>query len=506
MNNQGFVPKVLLCGDESKFLSRIGNRPVKIVGRVQITGTVNTGESVYKLDFAKDGKVSFNDELKEVSSLRNFLQSEVADYFVFTEVSEFRFFVINAAKFGVYSFCFLTIEDFNSITSEFFYTYELEVKLIRHLKAAAIKTLLDVDCYFSKGVLFTKLENDFTEIDGITATPLFPIKENIYSHVYKKNFAEVGLKRYDAVLIAEREPVDFDGMFKLLENFSDTVITFARTGSELEKHLLASDFEKITPLPMETGKWYFLKRRKPPEDFAVYVVTHKPTPHDGKLPEGYKIIHAGREGNTDLGYIGDNTGDNVSRLNLYINEITALYWMWKNTSHSIIGLNHYRRFFTESDNANFAYDKILSKDAALKLLERYDMIVGTIHIGYVQRENFWLACGEQLTTLGESVIKKYLLQTQPDYLEAFDAVWNSKSFYKCNMFLTRRYIFDAYCKWLFSFFIDATEEILQSDAFKKVSVRQRRLMGFFSELMPTVWLIKNRVRIKELNIMFINDV
>ena len=212
-------------------------------------------------------------------------------------------------------------------------------------------------------------------------------------------------------------------------------------------------------------------------------------------------------GGEDLGYLGDDTGDNISRLNLYINEITALYWFWKNTAHEIVGLCHYRRFFTEANNLTFAYEKILTRDAALKLLSRYDIILTTLSCEMIiQRELIQNDCGKQLATIGEQILRKHMLKAQPDYIDAFDAVMSSMTFYKCNMFVARRNIFDAYCKWLFSFFIDATEDVLRMADFGKLPVSMRRIMGFFSERMMTVWLIKNRLRIKELDFMFINGI
>ena len=203
-----------------------------------------------------------------------------------------------------------------------------------------------------------------------------------------------------------------------------------------------------------------------------------------------------------MGYIGDDSGDNISRLNLYINEITALYWMWKNTSHTTLGLSHYRRFFTESDDEKFSYDKILTKDAALKILEQYDIIVAGIYFGGLTQHEFIINdCGEDLAIFGEAVLKKYLLQAQPDYLDAFEYVMNSTTFFKCNMFVARRNIVDAYCKWLFSFIIDATKEALRIANLQELSWTPRRLMSFLAERMLTVWLIKNRLRIKELKVM-----
>ncbi|MBR0289309.1 MAG: DUF4422 domain-containing protein [Selenomonadaceae bacterium] len=401
----------------------------------------------------------------------------------------------------------ITLEQFKTMPLEFFYDTNSELQLLTSLKNFSIKTLLDVDAYFAKGRFFTKAGNDFTEIDCISEKPLMPIKENFYRRVYK-NFEEVGFRRYDAALIAERPPIDFMSMFAFLKNVADRVITFVRTGPELEKYLSmdAENFSAAQGLQTATGIWLILTRHKPQENFCIYVVTHKAIPHDGKLPEGYKIIHAGRALNPDLGYIGDNTGDNISDLNLYLNEVTALYWMWKNTNHTTIGLAHYRRFFTESNSSKFSYEKILTQDAALKILQDYDIIVLFHRDVKNQHEIIESDCSVELTKLGESIIKKYLLKVQPDYLEAFDYVLGSPTFYKCHMFITRRDVFDAYCKWLFSFIIDATKEALQTTPLKNFTGKPRRLIAYLAERLFSVWLIKNHLRIKELNIMEVKNI
>ena len=477
MQRLGFVPKILLCGDEAEFLSQVGKRPFELIGQTKT---------------------------QDLPAVMKFLQSGAADYLIFVKLKECRNFINEARKKGFRSPKIVTLDEFKSFPREFFYDAESEVLLIRQLKAAAIKTLLDVDAYFAQGKLFTKLDNTLTEIECISEEPLLPIKENLCARTYK-NLEEVGFKRYEAVLIVERKPADFDAMFDRLKDISSTVITFARTSSELERHLATRNFDEHSTLQTSTGAWHFLTRRTP-VDFCNYAATHKRTPHEGRLPEGYKIIHAGRAGKDDLGYLGDDTGDNISRLNPYLNEVTALYWLWKNTKHTTLGFCQYRRFFTTADNKNFFYDKILTADAALKILESYEIIVAKVYIGRLQRELIRADCGRTLTTLAETIIRKHIQQTQPDYLDALDYVLNSKSFYRCNMFVTRRNIFDAYCKWLFSFLIDAIEEFLSKADLGTTPPKRRRVMGYFAERMLTVWLIKNRLRINELNVMFIEDI
>ena len=66
----------------------------------------------------------------------------------------------------------------------------------------------------------------------------------------------------------------------------------------------------------------------------------------------YLPLHVGAEGKVDekgraldLGWVKDNTGDNISRLNPGYCELTGLYWGWKNLKADYIGLVHYRRHF-----------------------------------------------------------------------------------------------------------------------------------------------------------------
>ena len=78
-------------------------------------------------------------------------------------------------------------------------------------------------------------------------------------------------------------------------------------------------------------------------DMKIYTLTHKKfnVPPDPL----YVPLQVGREGKADLGYLCDNTGENISALNCYYSELTGLYWIWKNDHETeCVGTCHYHRY------------------------------------------------------------------------------------------------------------------------------------------------------------------
>ena len=89
-------------------------------------------------------------------------------------------------------------------------------------------------------------------------------------------------------------------------------------------------------------------------DIKIYTLTHKKfnVPPDPL----YVPLQVGSEEKEDLGYLCDNTGENISALNCYYSELTGLYWIWKNDHETeYVGTCHYRRFLLNEQEKIYEY-------------------------------------------------------------------------------------------------------------------------------------------------------
>ena len=113
------------------------------------------------------------------------------------------------------------------------------------------------------------------------------------------------------------------------------------------------------------------------KNIKIIVATHKKY----QMPEEkmYLPIHVGKEGKQDLGYTGDNTGDNISNKNNFYCELTGMYWAWKNLDADYIGLCHYRRYFSCSKKIpkeeQEKFKAVLHEDEVNKIIEKTDVIL-----------------------------------------------------------------------------------------------------------------------------------
>ena len=231
---------------------------------------------------------------------------------------------------------------------------------------------------------------------------------------------------------------------------------------------------------------------------TMYVITHK----SFEMPQisGYKSLLVGAN-NINLNNIKlsmdyyDNTGKNISNKNKNYCELTGLYWMWKNSNSEILGLCHYRRYFTNA-HIGSKEKKFLDAEDIEKIFKKYDVVVPKKRY-YKEKVIQAVNIAPNMDDIKE--MERAILNVSPEYIDAYYKFLNGNKCYLYNMCIMRKKILDQYCNWLFKIldFIENEYEIDNSDPYRS------RLFGFLSERLIYVWLIKNidKLRIKEVRVV-----
>ena len=175
-------------------------------------------------------------------------------------------------------------------------------------------------------------------------------------------------------------------------------------------------------------------------NIKVYVLTHKEIEENYDCPPYVPLLNGSALLKEDFGYLRDDTGENISKLNINYAELTGQYWAWKNSDADIIGFCQYRRWFVR----NFKYDKLTEEDIQ-KDLENFDIILPqmgrsnhTPEVGIkksLELNPDYGAKWEDYVKLEELIKYKF-----PDYFEAYEYVMSRKGGYYCNMFICKKEI------------------------------------------------------------------
>lgn len=220
----------------------------------------------------------------------------------------------------------------------------------------------------------------------------------------------------------------------------------------------------------------------------IYIATHKA--YDFPKIEGYIPIHVGKAlTDLDLDIIGDNTGDNISELNPNFCELTALYWMWRNSDADILGLVHYRRYFSK-DN------KILDISEISKICNTNTIIIAESDQLYYKKSIFKFSVNvKQQYYLNHfykdwKIVKDIVLEKYPTYRDAFESVEKSNSLSFYNMIVAPKEILNQYCEWLF----DILFELKNRVDISKYDSYQSRIFGFISERLLNIFVFYNKNR------------
>lgn len=250
----------------------------------------------------------------------------------------------------------------------------------------------------------------------------------------------------------------------------------------------------------------------PNSKITIYVTGHK---NFRMIPseDVFFAIHTGRKGSKEtFCALGDDTGDNISEKNDSFCELTALYWIWKNTPCSVkaddyVGFFHYRRHLNFSDtlykenkwgvseyenlSEEYLEKNALNDDAVKAAVLDYDIILPkkwNVQDGKTK----WSSIERHYALASHHFIKDYdeaiaiLKEKYPDYRSYADSFNEGSEAYWCNMFIMRRAILNKYCSWLFDILFELEKRLDLSH----YNMQEKRVFGYISERLFNIFLAK----------------
>lgn len=219
-------------------------------------------------------------------------------------------------------------------------------------------------------------------------------------------------------------------------------------------------------------------------DTRIYVMTHK---RIAEIPDKMYIpMQVGKAGKEDFGYLGDDTGDNISRKNHMYCELTGMYWLWKHITCDVIGICHYRRYFVRNE-------QLLDKSYIEQTLQQYAMIIPNSVCIKKEDQNIYGQYARKHHANDLELCREVIKEKYPEYVHAFDFSMKSALLSVGNMWITTKKNYDRYCEWLFDilFEVEKRIDLTGYDAY------QTRVMGFLSERLFRVWLLMQSEKVTE---------
>ncbi len=370
------------------------------------------------------------------------------------------------------------------------------VELYRHyIEDSALRKMIDIGEQRLKEIFMTN-ERMAAGMDNL-GQPRFRLHRNFYKECYLTG-SEIE-SGYDAVFLWDdyERDIKVEDLMRVAQRYIIWTVPYCyKAGKGFSKHydILVEWGEKRTFAFPDAIVYVFEKKRLHSGiDCKIYVVTHKR--YNVLADTVYTPVCVGNE-YADMRFCSEHDGDGIPYLNDRINECTALYWIWKNTSSKYVGLNHYRRYFYNNGIKNGA--NYLSEDKIIEIFSNgFDVILPCLtELSTSVLDNIRNAIGEELGNAALKIVRECIERKAPEYVRAFEHVMLGNVFYRCQMFVAGRMLIDRYCEWLFSFLIDAAEALDVSG----YDAHHKRTMGYFAETLLTVWLLEQNVKIKELPI------
>lgn len=204
----------------------------------------------------------------------------------------------------------------------------------------------------------------------------------------------------------------------------------------------------------------------------------------------------------NIDMLGDDTGDNISEKRESFNELTVMYWAWKNVDADYYGLCHYRRYFSLSKEkyeqdiySNVVEDYISKKnvekyklndsDYLLELFKNFDVIVtkpyNVSHIAKNLREQY--GANKYLYSEHIDVLLDIIKEKYPKYYHLAKEYIYSDELIPCSMFIMNKKLFNEYNEFVFDILFECEKRIeinqLSNEGIRVFGHLGERLLGIF---------------------------
>lgn len=181
--------------------------------------------------------------------------------------------------------------------------------------------------------------------------------------------------------------------------------------------------------------------------------------------------------------LGDNVGDNISKLRIPFCELTVQYWAWKNYEAEYYGLCHYRRFLSFADNffSKNDYDVHIEPNLDQRSAERfqllnqtkmesdirnYDVLVGkafnTQKITRIRPKktvmDLWLASTNLVEESAIRLTMDIIKEKFPQYVNSMEEYLASRWYRGYNCFVMKKELFNELCEFQFGVLFDFYEK------------------------------------------------
>lgn len=236
-----------------------------------------------------------------------------------------------------------------------------------------------------------------------------------------------------------------------------------------EEHLLMSAyFASIGKFPVAE-----LSKDTHSTDLAMYEVrNHRDKPLSIRPPLQYfeHTIQAGAA-ITDkrIADLLDNTGENISNQNKQYCEMTATYWVWKNTQHDWKGIEHYRRH-------------LLVKPEMLT-----DDVDAILPLPYICYPNTLAQFSRFVSEDVLQALLRALEELHPDEYESYLSILHGQYQYTYNLVCARKRVFDDYCIWFFRI-----TEHMERMADKVPEIENIRALSYVAEVLTNLYFMSHQ--------------